>query len=54
MKILTEREKKILINHAKKQELRRIISKEKKEKQKALPSREIKRRTSEIYFRKSI
>ena len=30
MKILTEREKKILINHAKKQELRRIISKEKK------------------------
>lgn len=27
MKILTEREKKILINHAKKQELRRIISK---------------------------
>lgn len=33
MKILTEREKKILINHAKKQELRRIISK-KKEKQK--------------------
>ena len=28
--------------------------KEKKEKQKALPSREIKRRTSEIYFRKSI
>lgn len=53
MKILTEREKKILINHAKKQELRRIISK-KKEKQKALPSREIKRRTSEIYFRKSI
>lgn len=30
MKILTEREKKILINHAKKQELRRIISKKKK------------------------
>lgn len=30
MKILTEREKKILINHAKKQELRRIISKKNK------------------------
>ena len=30
MKILTEREKKILINHAKKQELRRVISKKKR------------------------
>ena len=34
MKILTEREKKILINHAKKQELRRIISKNKRKKRK--------------------
>lgn len=36
MKILTEREKKILINHAKKQELRRIISKKKKRKTKGV------------------